>query len=335
MGNKKRKKQKKKKRQNQQLSNNASQEVKSMDDLTVFANDIDTVARAKAAAAFEFTDVTPEEIKHLATIRESNSAPNTPETAWLKNTRDYELLRYLRGHKHDMKKTMEFLTDSSRWRHERKVKDIRARYAAAAQQESTVTQDAAEDAEIDRTTPKFMLDYFPCGKIGESNGRSISLYRLTMVDFPAVLEHDLVEQVINVNLIQLAADWENYPQGKGILIVDLWYNEDDDRPVSGWGWNSYISALTTVSKAVSKQIDPHFPETFSKVFIVRPPRIFWATWKVAKYIVSDRTRSKINVLGSTEDSWGPLYEHVPKALLPVYLGGTNLSPSISPGGKMH
>jgi len=64
-----------------------------------------------------------------------------------------------------------------------------------------------------------------------------------------------------------------------------------------------------------------YPETYSKIFFCRAPKMFWATWKVTKNFIPDRTLLKIKVLSHTVDPLPILLEFIDADSIPPEIGG--------------
>eukprot|EP00958_Prasinococcus_capsulatus_P002191 scaffold201_cov405-Prasinococcus_capsulatus_cf.AAC.15 len=71
--------------------------------------------------------------------------------------------------------------------------------------------------------------------------------------------------------------------------------------------------------ALIKNVEPNYPESLSRLFIVNAPMIFRAAWTIVKPWLEERTVKKFRIFGSTyEDA---LLEAVDAELLPKFLGG--------------
>jgi len=213
------------------------------------------------------------------------------------------------------------LLGTSKWRHERKINDVVEKV------------EKGEHEAIEK-----LKSYYPSGALGDTeDGNQVVLYRMAMVDFPALLKEFTTEELAILNIASLEMAWRKYPQGNMFLIIDLGFSEDEKKtnaPVDSiWKVQPYISALMKSVKVSSAEVDPNFPESFQKIFFVRVPSAFWASWKIAQYFVAERTRSKIEVLSSEKSIYNKIKQHLPDELIPTYLGGKHAMENIPPGGK--
>jgi hypothetical protein len=63
-----------------------------------------------------------------------------------------------------------------------------------------------------------------------------------------------------------------------------------------------------------------YPEMLGKMFIVNAPWFFTIIWKMASKLVPDKTRAKIEILGT--DYQSKLFEFIDRENLPEFLSGT-------------
>merc|ERR1712232_432899 len=120
--------------------------------------------------------------------------------------------------------------------------------------------------------------------------------------------------------------WNNYPLGQGTMIFDLGIDESDEvdtRPLQSiFQMKKYISTMTRVLKKLGEDIDPNYPEAFSKILFIRPPAMFASIIKIVKLSFSERSRSQVQVL-SKKYSKEELMKYVPEDAIPAYLDGTS------------
>jgi hypothetical protein len=280
--------------------------------------------RLKEVARFEFK-LDAKEAGRLSELRALIAREQDgPATMWMKGTRQWELVRFLRGHEQNPKEALEFLKKTSAWRAEHRVPELAQRFL-----------DAGMDEAASRKSPQFLRAYYPSRMIGTWQGRPVSLYRMGVVDFKGLLKESSVDAIVDLQVFQMDTLWRMHPQGDAILIIDVGYSEKEPNvPIqSVWDVQPWVNALLTVVKASGKVVDPAYPETFSAIYITRPPSIFQSVWKIARMFIAERTRSKIRVLGSTAESLKPLHQAVAKELLPPFLGGTNTC-DFPPAGRL-
>jgi hypothetical protein len=270
--------------------------------------------RLKEVAGFEFK-LDAKEASKLSELRALVARePDGPATVWMKGARQWELVRFLRGHEHNPKEALEVLRKTSTWRAEHRVPELAQRFL-----------DAGEDPTAPRKSPQFLRAYYPSRMIGTWQGRPVSLYRMGVVDFSGLLKQSSLQAIVDLQVFQMDTFWRMHPQGDAILIIDVGFaDKEPNLPIqSVWDVQPFINGLLAVVKAIGKVVDPAYPESFSAIYITRPPLIFQSIWKVARLFVAERTRSKIQVLGTSQESLHPLHQAVSKALLPLFLGGTH------------
>lgn len=76
-----------------------------------------------------------------------------------------------------------------------------------------------------------------------------------------------------------------------------------------------------------------YPETYSRIFFCRAPKMFWATWKVTKNFLPERTLMKIKVLSHNVDPLPVLLEFIDADSIPPEIGGKSRA-VLGVGGKI-
>jgi len=254
------------------------------------------------------TELTAADLVNLELVKEF--IRNVKETddrsfVWMKQLQDVYIIRYLYGHKMNPDTAIKYLKYSSGWRQKYGIDEIHETFR-----------------NLSTTFAKQLNQYYPVCNLGHMpSGDPVVIYRLSMVDFPGLLREFSAESLVQFNIHMLETSWRNFPKGNGILILDLGYNKGETpRPMSPV--KAYVSALLKMMKLLASEVDPHYPESFKTIFITRPPAIFWATWKVAKYFIVEETRKKVRIF-SGKKGLDRLQQAIDPSILPSFLNGSN------------
>jgi hypothetical protein len=87
--------------------------------------------------------------------------------------------------------------------------------------------------------------------------------------------------------------------------------------LEGFGYANFSFQLVKIAVGV---LQDHFPERLGCIYVLNAPMVFSAIWRMIQPLLDERTRSKIDILGS---NWDKLKDHIdPSALEPKY-GGTH------------
>ena len=109
---------------------------------------------------------------------------------------------------------------------------------------------------------------------------------------------------------RLCARAEQAGQETFVTIADL----------EGFSMSNF--SLTYV-KVVVSVLQNHYPERLGSVFVVNAPFIFAAAWRMIQPLLDERTRSKIDVLGSSPADVARLHAEVAPDVLERGLGGSH------------
>jgi len=63
----------------------------------------------------------------------------------------------------------------------------------------------------------------------------------------------------------------------------------------------------------------YYPETMAHSFIINAPTVFSGVWNIIKGWIDERTRNKINVIGSKYHE--KVFKVIDPEMLPTWLGG--------------
>eukprot|EP00927_Polykrikos_kofoidii_P084843 TRINITY_DN9059_c0_g1_i3.p1 TRINITY_DN9059_c0_g1~~TRINITY_DN9059_c0_g1_i3.p1 ORF type:complete len:185 (+),score=17.71 TRINITY_DN9059_c0_g1_i3:323-877(+) len=102
-----------------------------------------------------------------------------------------------------------------------------------------------------------------------------------------------------------------YPLGNAIFVVDM----------AGLGWKD---CSVNVAKAYAKLVscrDMLMPNTLKRIFLVRAPGVFAASWNMVKRFLDPATASKVEIICGDAASLALLRRHLPNEIIPGYMGG--------------
>jgi len=109
---------------------------------------------------------------------------------------------------------------------------------------------------------------------------------------------------------RLCARAEQAGQETFVTIADL----------EGFSMSNF--SLTYV-KVIVSVLQNHYPERLGSVFAVNAPFIFSAAWRMIQPLLDERTRSKIDVLGSSQADMARMLAHIAPHVLERGLGGSH------------
>jgi len=271
-----------------------------------------------AEQAFDLTDAEGKALEELKVMITEDDKYN--EEDWISKADDIILIRYLRGHKMKVTESYEYLERSNSWRCTREMHNFLEEW------------EMSKELEVE-----FLKDYMPYGVTGANYlGMPVEVRKMTMVDYPGLLRIMDIDFLIRSQISSMERAWNTYPMGQGTMIFDLGIDESckvDTRPLQSiFQMKKYISTMTKVLKKLAEEIDPNYPEAFSKILFIRPPAVFAGVLKIIKLSFSERSRSQVQIL-SKNYSKEELMKYVPESAIPAYLDGT--SPVVLPyGGKI-
>uniref|UniRef100_A0ACD5ZZZ2 Uncharacterized protein n=1 Tax=Avena sativa TaxID=4498 RepID=A0ACD5ZZZ2_AVESA len=88
------------------------------------------------------------------------------------------------------------------------------------------------------------------------------------------------------------------------------------------GWTLAHASPIKTSRECMGIVQNHYPERLSVAFLLNAPKVFEATFKVAKVFLDQKTIQKLNfVYKENEESMKTLYKHIDPEVLPVDFGG--------------
>ncbi|XP_063606721.1 SEC14-like protein 1 isoform X4 [Penaeus indicus] len=210
------------------------------------------------------------------------------------------LLRFLRARDFNIEKAREMLSHSLIWRKKNQIDKIMNEY------------------QINQV----VKDYFPGGwHHQDKEGRPLYLLRLGQMDVKGLVksvgEEGLLKHTLHIceeglRLTEEATASQCQPITNWTLLVDL--EGLNMRHL----WRPGIRTLLKIIEIV----EANYPETMSRVLIIRAPRVFPILWTLVSTFIDDNTRSKFLFYGGN-DYQGPggLVDYMPKENIPDFLGG--------------
>nr|XP_027208573.1 SEC14-like protein 1 [Penaeus vannamei] len=210
------------------------------------------------------------------------------------------LLRFLRARDFNIEKAREMLSHSLIWRKKNQIDKIMNEY------------------QINQV----VKDYFPGGwHHQDKEGRPLYLLRLGQMDVKGLVksvgEEGLLKHTLHIceeglRLTEEATASQSQPITNWTLLVDL--EGLNMRHL----WRPGIRTLLKIIEIV----EANYPETMSRVLIIRAPRVFPILWTLVSTFIDDNTRSKFLFYGGN-DYQGPggLVDYMPKENIPDFLGG--------------
>jgi len=237
-----------------------------------------------------------------------------PGKAWLDECGDVTLLRFLKGHKYKVAKVLKLLKNCAAWRQEFRTEAILETWP------KTMTKGAV-----------LMRENWCMGLTGtDYDGRPVHYFHLAKVDFPALIKHAKMENMVRHNVFLLETAMRDNPRGEAIMIVDL--GTSGDAPFQLKNVTKWLQSVVSFIKAMSKIADPYYPESYFRIYFVRVPAALERLFRGVSGTLNEATLAKVVVLKKA-DVLQTLADDIPKASIPTELGGES-KVDLAPGGKI-
>lgn len=254
----------------------------------------------------------PPEVVELR--KDLNRLPDsTPGALFGKSVTDAVLARFLKGHNNDVKEAARYVVAAGVWRLEYKVESACEAYLKDMDDEGCVIK-----------------GHWPSGRTGRDHRGHVVVYNhLSGVDFPGLVDVLGMDRVIRHTVVAMETLWRDSPGGEAVLILDLGMEglSATFSEVRNW-----IQCLVLWVKKLSSIMD-HYPESYGKIIFTRAPKMFWATWKITKTFLAERTLQKVKVLAQGTDALSVLLEFMDEDAIPPALGGKSRT-VLGVGGKV-
>jgi len=196
------------------------------------------------------------------------------------------LIRYLEARNWNVEKSSKMLEESLKWRAARRPEDIRW-----------------PDVSVEAETGKMYRASFP-----DREGKTVVIMRPTKNNTSS---HEGQVQYLMYTLENAVL---SMPEGqeKMVWLIDF------------TGWTLAHRSPIKTSRECMGIVQNHYPERLSVAFLLNAPKVFEATFKVAKVFLDQKTIQKLNfVYKDNEESMKTLYKHIDPEVLPVDFGGKN------------
>jgi len=212
---------------------------------------------------------------------------------------DTYLLRFCRARKFDFDAVWLMFSNMLKWRKENKVDGILEEWSF---------QELEEFKKL-----------YPHGFVGvDCNGRPVYVSRLNFLDKEKFLKVTTEQRYLRNHI----ANWEHVVRyklpaaaakaGRPVSNVTVLIDAKD---VSLWKFNS-ISGLLSLT---SKSDQDYYPEYLYRMYIFNCPSIFSSIWWIVRSWLDPKVQRKISLSSKPFDT----FEHVPKTVLPEWMGGSN------------
>ena len=230
---------------------------------------------------------------------------------------DRKLLRFLRGHDHNVDKVCEMVTNFLTWRDDNSIDEIRERILRGG-----VTHPAKfpHGELILRMVPQVVIAFDACDKFGSpvcvemyNFSPAAVMAKVSIPDYIEFTKHSLEYKYLIVE--QLSEHKERADSsGAGVIVYTCVI-----RDLAGVGLEHVGSKGQEIIQAVISLASPNYPELMRKCFMINVPWVFNALWFFIKGLLPTRTVNKVDIMGSGFKD--KIEQEIPRASLPKMIGG--------------
>mmetsp|Transcript_25185 Transcript_25185/g.25395 ORF Transcript_25185/g.25395 Transcript_25185/m.25395 type:complete len:327 (+) Transcript_25185:192-1172(+) len=265
----------------------------------------------------------PEETAILAQIRSRLGAKLAARPQFPEVVGDRKLLRFVRGHNHDVDKACEMINASLDWRTKEHVDDIRKDII-----ENNLDQPSKFPFGelILKLIPQVVIH----PEITDVHGNPLSVESLVPASIWAHIsvENYLKFRIYCLEYCSIILEQVSEKMEKKALAV---MGKDSDKPygciaqlaiircMRGMALSSFTNENKEIGSKVITLSSDNYPEVMAKCYIVNAPWIFGPVYAFAKLFMAPKTIAKISLLG--HDFLGKLSSDLPKSHVPDFLGG--------------
>ncbi|CAH1802359.1 unnamed protein product [Owenia fusiformis] len=183
----------------------------------------------------------------------------------------------------------------------------------------------------DYTPPEVIQKYLTGGLLGyDKEGSPIRVEKYGQLDMKGIMysvkQEDLIKSKLYHNEL-VVREWEKQTKKLGKHVHGLTVLFDMENVGTGMLWRPGLQMYLQLVKT----LEDNYPEMMKQMFVINAPRIFPLLWKVARPLMSEHTKQKIQVLGS--DYKEVLQRYIDADQLPGFLGGTITDPDGNPDCK--
>lgn len=240
-------------------------------------------------------DCSPEQLEALAEFRTYVRGMGLNDPPY----DDVYLLRFLRARKFDMKKTIIMWNNFIQFRKDEKADEL-------------LNYDYPELDEVKKHYPHA---YFKTDKIG----RPVFYERAGMLNYHELMKVTTMERFQKYFIKEyeelLTDVLPGCSKALGKRVDQTVYIMD----LKGGALKLLAGKTSDFVKGLMKIGQDNYPEILGRMFIINAPMIFYGIWALFKNFVDEKTRNKINILGSSYQK--ELLEVIDEENLPDFLGG--------------
>ena len=246
-----------------------------------------------------------------------------PGEDWADLCDDGTKLRFLRGHGLKPAEAFKLLKKAGAWRRDYKADNLIHSIEVERKAEPLVRAARA---------------YIPMGIVAhDADGRPIMLDRLAAVDFVRAIQEFGLETVMVFAFYLQEKLLERNPTQEAIIILDLGQDDLENPPIGSlFEARAWVGAFLKFLQPFAAWADPYYAELYHRIFIVRAPSFFAATWAVAKTFIAENTVAKIQIFtsGKSDKALTAMRELMTDDMIPELLGGKNKCVGMGRGGKL-
>jgi hypothetical protein len=227
-----------------------------------------------------------------------------------------KLLRFLRGLKYDVDKTVAKIEEEIDWRRKKRTDDLR-KYGL--------------DELLGCSYVENIFPHFPTWLQGEDKeGRPVSYRHFGNLDINKVLEKIDMSTLVRFHcwetemaLQRCEENCEKYQRNieQFSVIVDA----------EGWGLRLATSNAMTFIKEMAYADNNYYPERLGKMIIVNAPMVLSGVWAVIQTFLDADTKAKIQIISKPEIWKGKIQEIIDINQIPAHYGGK--APDLTPEEK--
>eukprot|EP01038_Epipyxis_sp_PR26KG_P017014 gene17014-23384_t len=228
---------------------------------------------------------------------------------------DRKIVRFLRGHNHNIEKVTEMMNKFLTWRKENNVDEIRRsiiedkldhplKFPMGEYILSLVPQLVICPNAMDKMGSPICVDQYnfsPTEVLTKVKLSDYIIYTIYCLEYKSIIVEQLSEEREKAFLDSLSEEeliLSNMPNSPippyGVLV-----NTCVIRDLGSVGWDHLGTSGQEIIKAVVSIASDNYPELMRKCFMIKSPWIFNTIWYVIKGWLATRTQEKISIIGYT------------------------------------
>lgn len=240
---------------------------------------------------------------------------------------DRKLIRFLRGHDHNLNKACSMMSKFLLWRKEVSADKIREsitldknhpeKFPLGKKILSLIPQIILAYNSLDSFGSPLCVEQFSFSPAQVLSEISIEEY-LEFIIYSLEYKSMIIEQLSEAKEREYLQEFNGQPPDDANYGVLL--NLCVIRDLKGIGWEHIGTKGLEIIKTIMHVATDNYPEMMRKCFMVNTPWLFHTVWFVISALLPPRTLAKVNVMGT--DALQTLQLEIPSASLPTFLGGT-------------